>query len=198
MHPVFTIGHSDHSLEAFLALLAQHQVTALADVRSAPYSRRLPQYAKRSLAESLVAAGVAYVYLGEQLGGRPSARVRSQMRGTGYGAIARTDVFKEGIARIMQGARRHRVAMMCAERDPADCHRALLVGRELAGRGVEMVHLHADGHAENQSAFEARLLAAAGRTGMDDLFASTAELLDLAYRRQEQRASIEGGEEAAE
>jgi uncharacterized protein (DUF488 family) len=195
MHPVFTIGHSDHTLDAFLALLAQHHVTALADVRAAPYSRRLPHYSKQAFADALKAAGLAYVYLGEQLGGRPSVRVRSQMQGAGYAAMAATAAFQEGIARILQGASRHRIAMMCAERDPADCHRALLVGRVLSGSGAELIHIHADGATEGQSSFEARLLAAAGRADACDLFASPAELLDLAYRRQERRASLETDEE---
>lgn len=195
MLPVFTIGHSDHTLEAFLALLAQHRVTALADVRAAPYSRRLPHYSKQALADGLKAAGFAYVYLGEQLGGRPSARVRSQMQGAGYAAMAATPAFQEGIARVLQGARRHRIALMCAERDPADCHRALLVGRALGASGVELVHIHADGTAEPHSSFEARLLAAAGRADAGDLFASPSEMLDLAYRRQERRASLEADDE---
>ncbi|MBS0509555.1 MAG: DUF488 domain-containing protein [Proteobacteria bacterium] len=195
MLPVFTIGHSDHTLEAFLALLAQHRVTALADVRAAPYSRRLPHYSKQALADALKVAGFAYVYLGEQLGGRPSARVRSQMHGAGYAAMAATPAFQEGIARVLQGARRHRIALMCAERDPADCHRALLVGRALGASGVELVHIHADGTAEPHSSFEARLLAAAGRADAGDLFASPSEMLDLAYRRQERRASLEADDE---
>jgi len=190
MHPVFSIGHSDHTAEAFVALLARHGVSAVADVRAAPYSRHHPQFSKAALMATLRAAGLAYVYLGEQLGGLPSARVRGQMRGGGYAAMAATEAFQEGIARVGQGRQRHRIALMCAERDPMDCHRALLVGRALAGAGVEVEHIHADGGTEEHAALERRLLDAAGRGEGGDLFASLAELLDLAYLRQEKRAGL--------
>lgn len=190
MNPVFSIGHSDHTIEDFIALLTRHGVSALADVRSAPYSRRQSQYCKAALVDALRTAGLAYVSLGEQLGGRPSGRVRAQMQGKGYAAMAETEAFKEGVARILNGCAQHRIALMCAERDPLDCHRALLVGRALAGRQVDIGHIHADGRIEAHVALESRLLAAAGRADGADLFSSPAELLDLAYLRQEQRASI--------
>ena len=190
MNPVFSIGHSDHTTEAFVALLARHGVSALADVRAAPYSRHHPQFSKAALIATLRAAGVAYVYLGEQLGGLPSARVRSQMQGSGYVAMAATAAFREGVARVEQGRERHRIALMCAERDPIDCHRALLVGRALAAEGVGVEHIHADGVTEYHTALERRLLDAAGRGEGGDLFATPDELLDLAYLRQEKRAGL--------
>lgn len=190
MNPVFSIGHSDHTAEAFVALLSRHGVSAVADVRAAPYSRRHPQFSKAALMATLRAAGLAYVYLGEQLGGLPSARVRGQMRGSSYAAMAATEAFKEGIGRVEQGRQRHCIALMCAERDPIDCHRALLVGRALAGVGVGVEHIHADGATESHAALERRLLDAAGRGEGGDLFATSAELLDLAYLRQEKRAGL--------
>lgn len=190
MNPVFSIGHSDHTAEALVTLLGRHGVSAVADVRAAPYSRHHPQFSKAALIATLRAAGLAYVYLGEQLGGLPSARVRAQMQGSGYAAMAATEVFQEGIARVGQGCERHRIALMCAERDPIDCHRALLVGRALAGEGVGVEHIHADGATEGHAALERRLLEAAGRGEGGDLFATPAELLDLAYLRQEKRAGL--------
>lgn len=197
MNPVFSIGHSDHTAEAFVALLVRHGVSAVADVRAAPYSRHHPQFSKAALVATLRAAGLAYVYLGEQLGGLPSARVRGQMQGSGYAAMAATEAFQEGLARVGQGRERHRIALMCAERDPIDCHRALLVGRALAGVGMAVEHILADGAIEGHTALERRLLDAAGRGEGGDLFATPAELLDLAYLRQEKRAGLvdeqEGG-----
>lgn len=190
MNPVFSIGHSDHAIADFIALLTHHGVSALADVRAAPYSRHQPQYCKEFLVDALRTAGLAYVYLGEQLGGRPSARVRAQMQGNGYAAMAVTQTFQEGIGRILEGGKRHRIALMCAERDPLDCHRALLVGRALAARQAAIEHIHLDGRTESQATLESRLLAAAGRADGGDLFSSQAELLDLAYLRQEKRASL--------
>lgn len=196
MNPVFSIGHSDHAAEAFVALLARHGVSAVADVRAAPYSRHHPQFSKAALIATLRAAGLAYVYLGEQLGGLPSARVRGQMRGSGYAAMAATEAFQEGIVRVGQGRERHRIALMCAERDPIDCHRALLVGRALASVGVEVEHILADGATEGHTALERRLLDAAGRGEGGDLFATPAELLALAYLRQEKRAGLIDEEQA--
>ena len=196
MNPVFSIGHSDHAAEAFVALLARHGVSAVADVRAAPYSRHHPQFSQAALIATLRAAGLAYVYLGEQLGGLPSARVRGQMRGSGYAAMAATEAFQEGIVRVGQGRERHRIALMCAERDPIDCHRALLVGRALAGVGVEVEHILADGATEGHTALERRLLDAAGRGEGGDLFATPAELLALAYLRQEKRAGLIDEEQA--
>lgn len=196
MNRVFSIGHSDHSMDAFLALLAQQQVTAVADVRSSPYSRHHPHFAKAALASSLRAAGLAYVYLGDQLGGLPSARVRAQMQGSGYTAMAATVEFRQGIERLRQGSARHRIALMCAERDPINCHRALLVGRALSACGVQVEHIHVSGDTEPQVKLEARLLAAAGHDQGGDLFATPDELLNLAYLRQEQRASLDDEESA--
>lgn len=191
MNPIFTIGHSDHALEAFLELLASHEVSALADVRSSPYSQRQPQFAKQALARALANKGIAYVFVGEQLGGRPSTRVRSAMKGSGYAAMAATDVFGEGIERVMRGSQRHRIALMCAERDPLECHRALMVGRALAASGAALEHILADGSVEHHAELEQRLMAAAGRDGSGgDLFATADELLELAYLRQEKRVSL--------
>lgn len=191
MNPIFTIGHSDHALETFLDLLARHRISALADVRSSPCSQRQPQYARRALAQALANKGIAYVFVGEQLGGRPSVRVRSAMKGSGYVAMAATDAFGEGIERVMRGSQRHRIALMCAERDPLECHRALMVGRVLAARGAAPEHILADGRVEQHAELELRLMAAAGRDGSGgDLFATAGELLDLAYLRQEKRVSL--------
>lgn len=191
MNTIFTIGHSDHSLDEFLNLLVQHRISALADVRSVPFSQRQPQYSKPALAEALACRGIAYVYLGEQLGGRSSARMRGEMRAGGYAAMAATDTFGEGIKRVLHGSLCHRIALMCAERDPLDCHRALLVGRALNAGGAAVDHVLSDGRTESHARLEQRLLAAAGHEGGGgDLFASADELLDLAYLRQERRVSL--------
>ena len=190
MNTIFTIGHSDHPLERFLDLLVQHRISALADVRSVPFSQRQPQYAKLALAEALACRGIAYVLVGEQLGGRPSSRMRSEMNGSGYAAMAATEAFGEGIKRVLDGSLRHRIALMCAERDPVECHRALLVGRALHAGGAGLEHILGDGRTASHAQLEKRLLESAGHDAGDgDLFASADELLHLAYLRQERRVS---------
>ena len=155
---VLTIGHSTHSFEEFLALLRQHHVTAVADVRSAPYSRFNPEFNRYALASALTAEGIQYVYLGKELGGRSGdldcykdGRVR-------YERVMKTKPFRNGLVRVVDGAAKHRIALMCVEKEPLDCHRTLLVSLALDERGVEVAHIHADGHVEPHGGAMDRLL----------------------------------------
>ena len=143
--PVLTIGHSNHVLDVFLALLRQHRVTAVADVRSAPYSRFNPQFNREPFAKALEAEGIRYVPLGNELGGRsddPACYEGGRIR---YDRVAATASFRSGLARVVQGAAKYRIALMCAEKEPLDCHRTLLVARALDAQGVDIAHIHADG-----------------------------------------------------
>jgi uncharacterized protein (DUF488 family) len=146
---IFTIGHSNHSIGHFIGLLQQHGITALADVRSMPYSRRHPQFGREKLIEALRGAGIAYVFLGDQLGGK---------QGRSYKEVAATEAFRAGLERLREGAERHRVAFMCAEREPLDCHRTLLVARHLKAPGLAIRHILADGTIEEQDSVERRLI----------------------------------------
>lgn len=191
MHSILTIGHSDHDPQAFLALLGKHHVEVLVDIRSQPYSRRMPHFTKSALERAVRNAGLRYLYLGEHLGGRPLGTVRKQMLGQGYAAMAATTAFRQAIERVLTGANNFRLALMCAERDPIDCHRTLLVGRALSQAGAALAHIHHDGKLENQADLDRRLLALAGHGDGGDLFSSTAELLALAYRQQEIRVGVQ-------
>ena len=166
---VLTIGHSNHPLATFLGLLERGRVTALADVRSAPYSRFNPQFNREALRSALAERGIRYVYLGSELGGRsddPACYEGGRIR---YDRVARTDRFREGLARVMRGAAEHRIALMCAEKEPLDCHRTLLVARALEERGMEVAHVLADGEVEPQAAAMERLLALSGLSPEGDL-----------------------------
>ena len=157
-HPVLTIGHSNHPLDTFIALLQRHHVTALADVRSAPYSRFNPQFNREPLAGSLKREGIDYVYLGQALGGRsedPACYEDGRVR---YDRVAETETFRQGLDRVVQGAAEHRIALLCAEREPLECHRTLLVARALGQRGVEVAHIHAEGALESHEEAMDRLL----------------------------------------
>lgn len=178
---IFTIGHSTHSIERFTELLAQHGVTALADVRSAPYSRIAPQFRRDALAASMQARGIAYVFLGRELGARRDEPEVYDGDIARYERIAGTEAFACGVQRVEQGASKFRVALMCAEKDPITCHRALLVARQLSLRGHAIEHIREDGAAESTASFEERLLAATGVAGAD-LFRSREELVADAYR----------------
>jgi len=187
-HPVLTIGHSTHSLEAFLALLRRHGVTALVDVRSAPYSRLNPHFNRESLEQSLKAHGITYVFLGPALGARshdPSCYENGRVQ---YARLARTELFRSGLERVVHGANEYRVALMCAEKEPLECHRTLLVARTLAERGVVVGHILPDGGLESHEATMERLLDVVGLPHRD-LFRSRDELIAEALVRQEERVA---------
>jgi len=163
---ILTIGHSNHPIERFLALVQGAGVSALADVRSFPISRYAPQFNKDALAKSLAEKAIVYLYCGEELGGR--SRDPSTL-----------ESFRKGLDRVVAESARHRVALMCAERDPLDCHR-LLLARALVERGIAVAHILASGEIASQHATDDRLLAREGLAG-DDLFSREARLID-AYR----------------
>lgn len=156
---LFTIGHSNLSIEAFIALLQQHNITALADVRSHPYSRRLPHFNQSSLKASLSNVGIRYVFLGRELGARPQDLSCYDSTGKAlYERIAGTNLFAEGIQRLIKGAQDYKIALMCAEKDPVTCHRTILVCRQLKKLSVQISHILSDGSLESQEELEKRLL----------------------------------------
>lgn len=185
---VFTIGHSNHAEETFLGLLTMHGIKAVGDVRSTPYSRYNPQFDREALKRSLRGAGIEYVYLGVELGVRsddPTLYEKGQVQ---FGRVAATEAFGRGIARVQAGAGKLRIALMCAEKEPLECHRTILVSRHLVKAGLEVKHIHADGHLENQAEALARL-ASSLRLRVDEaqLFRSRDEVLEDAYLLQERR-----------
>jgi uncharacterized protein (DUF488 family) len=156
---IFSVGHSNHEWDHFLALLHGAAVRAVADVRSSPYSKRWPQYNKNPLEDSLWANGFVYVYLGDLLGGRPASRDLYDAEGRAdYEKIRTTPVFQRGMERLLLGAERYRVAMLCGEEDPLDCHRGLMITPALIERGIWPHHLRRDGSLEATPAMERRLL----------------------------------------
>jgi len=179
---LFTIGHSTHPTEDFLALLHQHGITALCDVRSAPYSRYNPQFKKEPLAASLKEADVAYVYLGRELGAHVHDPAFHENGRVSYAKVARADFFRAGLERVREGMKSYRVALMCAERDPIVCHRFMLVTRNLRGEGFAIVHVCADGSLETNEDAERRLLEAA-RLPRGTLFDDEAAMIEAAYER---------------
>lgn len=155
---IFTIGHSNHTIETFIELLHQHQVTALADVRSSPYSRRFPQFNQSALKTALKTANIAYVPLGDNLGARPRDRncyINGMAR---YDLIAATEAFKVGLNRLIQGSEKYQISLMCAEQDPIVCHRAILICPHLKNAGLEIYHIHKNGDLESNEDLENRVL----------------------------------------
>ena len=156
----YSVGHSNHSLEAFLHLLNLHDIGAIADVRSQPYSRYNPQFNRETVHATLNENSIAYVYLGKELGARSEDAACYTADGQiSYALLAQTALFKHGVERLERGASEvyERIAMMCAERDPLHCHRTLLVTRQLVARGHQVRHILADGALETQDEAARRL-----------------------------------------
>jgi uncharacterized protein (DUF488 family) len=193
---VFTIGHSTHLQERFIALLRQHGMTALCDVRSKPYSRMNPQFNREELKEALLAQGVEYRFLGKELGARsddPNCYENGKVQ---YDRLAETELFKYGLKRVLRGMRDDfRIALMCAEKEPLECHRTILVGRHLVALGVTVEHILADGSLENHDAALSRL-ARMINLREPDLVHSREQLIADAYRKQGERIAYEAIEPA--
>jgi len=189
---VFTVGHSSHSLKRLIDLLARHRITAVADVRSKPYSRSNPQFNKEDAQRSLRAVGLAYVFMGHQLGGRPTDRQLYIDGKLNYDLLARTPEFLAGLDRVIKGARIERIALMCAEKDPLACHRGVLISRHLVDRAITVTHILGDGRLETHADSESRLLR---EVGIDhpDLFSSNAERIAEAYERRGQQIAFGDG-----
>jgi uncharacterized protein (DUF488 family) len=144
---LYSIGHSDHSVEALVSLLQRCQVRVLVDVRSQPYSQWTPQFNRESLARDLEAAGLRYVFLGDALGGRPAERALydpGQER-PNYERLSRRPVFQAGLDRLLELAAEDQVAFMCSEGDYKRCHRTLLITPALLARGAQVLHIQPDG-----------------------------------------------------
>ena len=148
---VWTVGHSNHPLEVFLDLLGAHRIEVLVDVRSAPYSSYASQFNKEALPGPLAERSIKYLFMGDCLGGRAEGDEFYDAEGhVRYDRVAARPEFQEGIARLLDGLARFRVALMCGEEDPTGCHRRLLIGRVLAGRNVQVVHLRGDGGTQTE------------------------------------------------
>jgi uncharacterized protein (DUF488 family) len=148
---VLTIGHSNHTTGHFLGLLKSHGVEVLVDTRSQPYSKYSTQFDQKDLKAALGHAGIRYLYLGRELGGRPEGEEFYDEDGhVLYDRVAGTPQFQEGLSRLETGIREYQVAMLCAEENPAACHRRLLVGRVLLDRGIRVEHIRGDGRIQTE------------------------------------------------
>jgi uncharacterized protein (DUF488 family) len=170
---LWTLGHSNHSIERFLALLRRHGIEAVVDVRSRPYSRFVPHFGKERLARRLGDEGLGYVFLGQELGGRP-ARADPPPARLDYRTRVREPSFQRGIRTLLDALAARRVALLCRERDPLECHRLHLVCRHLRPMSLDIRHILPDGEVEEHAATERRLFERAGRAEMP-LFADAAD-----------------------
>ena len=194
---VLTIGHSNHALDAFMQLLRRHDVTSVADVRSTPYSRFNPHFRREPLSSALKEHRIGYMFLGRELGARstdPSCYDKGRVQ---YSRLARTELFREGLARLAEEAEHERVAVMCAEKEPLQCHRTLLVARHLVDREIGVTHILSTGELEPHEATMERLLVSV-KLPREDLLYSKRELIEQALALQEARIAYVDRKFAAE
>jgi uncharacterized protein (DUF488 family) len=185
---LYTVGHSNHSLEDFVALLKLNAVTAICDVRSQPVSAYTPHFSREPLAAELCHHGIAYVFLGSHLGGRSGNKACYLNGRLQYTRVMREPTFATGIERVKNGMQNFRIALMCSEKDPLGCHRALLVGRHLFQEGINLQHILSTGLTESHSELESRLLELCNIPD-SDMFRDRAACIADAYQIQGDRVA---------
>jgi len=182
---ILTVGHSNHEFGHLLRILRANQVTAVADIRSEPYSRYNPQFGRKELESALETSGIHYVFLGDELGAYPKDPACYNGNKVQYKRMAQTPLFRQGLKRVFVGSERYRIALLCAEKDPLSCHRSVLISRELEALGMDVSHILEDGTLESQNEAMNRLLKQYGLDG-GDLFRTQEQLVEDACAHQEQ------------
>lgn len=186
---IYTIGHSTHSIEDFITLLNIHSINAVADVRSAPYSKFQSQFNREVLTKSLNQSAIDYVFVGDSIGGRSRNESDYQDGQIVYSRIKNSEQFKNGIQRVIDGSLKYKLVLMCTEKDPLECHRALLVGQSLVEQGIELSHIKSDGKLETHQDLTRRLLKLQNLDVLD-LFRDDKEIQEEAFFKQEQKVAF--------
>ena len=183
---IYSIGHSTHSVEHFIDLLMRHEIDVVADVRSSPFSKFNPQFNKGCIVDSLKSSGIKYAFFGKELGARtddPSCYIEDKVQ---YARLASKSDFRQAIDRLLKGALDYRIALMCSEKEPLECHRTILVSQALAKAGCAVKHILYDGRLETHEATLDRLLKKNGPSS-EDMFISKDDLLAETLLKQESR-----------
>jgi uncharacterized protein (DUF488 family) len=183
--PIFTIGHSTHSIADFIELLKKHSIEVLGDLRSTPISKYIPEFNRESLCGVLERNGIRYLFLGVVLGGRPADPAHIVDGRASFSSMANSEEFRNGISTVRSLATSRRVVLMCSEKDPAECHRGILVSRTLAATGHDVRHIRETGNLETQGELVDRVIASLGF--QPDLFRPHEDIVRSAYEEQEAR-----------
>jgi uncharacterized protein (DUF488 family) len=155
---ILTIGHSNHPMDKFITLLKQHTVGQVVDVRSEPYSRYSSHFNKAELEHHLMVEDIRYVFLGTELGARPHSSRYYDGNKVNFDKLVKGEEFQRGIRCLLEHISNERIALMCAEKDPLDCHRMIILSRYLKNHQVNIGHIHEDGTVEEHHQAELRLV----------------------------------------
>ncbi|AZZ90250.1 DUF488 family protein [Hahella sp. KA22] len=180
---LYSIGYATKPVAVFISQLQSHRIDVVADVRSVPYSRAFHDYHRETLIQHLKEHGLRYVYLGEELGPRSKDPAHyDESRQVQFDRLIQSDLFQSGVARLKEGMNKgFRIALMCAEKDPASCHRSLLIAYALQREGITVRHISHGGDIEAQPELERRLMELTGI--QPDMLTPEEECRDLAYRK---------------
>jgi len=186
MNALFTVGHSILPLQHFVQMLQKHSIQVIADVRSSPHSGRSPHFSRDPLKRHLKSCGIQYVFLGDELGARRTEVQAYEGRIASYERIAELPVFKAGLERLISGAQNYRVCLMCAEKDPLQCHRTILVCRHLRTQLDDRIfHILPTAEVETHGDAETRLIAEEGLDSRQtDAFNAPGDVLARAYQKR--------------
>lgn len=183
---IHTIGYAAHTVESFIAALEKFSITAIADVRSQPYSKFKPEFNREKLKKVLINKRIEYVFLGDNIGARIKAPECYKNGQVDYELMSKHPLFQEGIARLLKGMENFSIALMCAERDPINCHRTILICKHLKKYQIQINHIIDANTFENHTETEFRLLKLFHLEN-PDLFMNEAQRLTEAYSRQEEK-----------
>lgn len=156
---LYTIGHSVYPIDHFLSLLKRYNVQYVLDVRSTPYSQHTPQYDKENLQKVLGENNIKYFHMKKQFGARQLNRYFYTQEGyLNFEVFRQSNAFKQGIESVKRGLKKYNIALLCTEKDPIDCHRAIMVARGCELEGIDVKHILHDGSILTQKEFNRELL----------------------------------------
>jgi len=194
-----SIGHSNQTLDSFMALLTRHGIETVVDVRSTPVSAYVPWFSREPLSASLRANRVSYLFEGDSLGARPMGTEHYVDGAVDYRTLAHRVEFRDGLLRTIDIARGSRTALLCTEGDPMLCHRGILIGPALRAMGVDYSHIGRSGDLETHEEMETRLLSKFKfRFVQSDLFFDRNDALRIAYEKQGRKLAHRGSGEVGQ
>lgn len=157
---LYTIGHSQHEFEYFNSLLKKYDINHLLDVRSTPYSKYAETYNREKLSSLLYSRGIEYTFMGKFFGARPNnIQLYCKEGYLDFEKVAHSDLFVKAMQNVILGLERgNNIALMCTEKDPLDCHRAIMVARAFSLNGIDTNHILFDGKLQTQGELDQRLL----------------------------------------
>ena len=180
---IYSIGYATHTIESFINTLKKFNITAIADVRSLPYSKFKPEFNRENLKQALINNGIEYVFLGDNIGARIEAPECYKNGKADYHLISKRPLFQKGLGRILKGMKKYSIAIMCAEKDPINCHRTILICKHLKNDNIKIIHIIDSNTTENHTETELRLMKLY-QLDQPDLFINDSERLEEAYNRQ--------------